>query len=224
MRIGLACLLWLAAALASPAWGQTPALETEDQKALYTLGFTTARTLEIYDLKAEELDVVLRGLRDGVLKHEPAVPVSEYRSRIGSLRDARRKSALAARKKEAWAFLDELAAEPGAVRTESGIVIQKIRAGTGESPKESDRVRVHYHGTLPDGTIFDSSVQRGKPATFSLRRVIKCWTEGVQTMKVGGKSRLGCPPDLAYGDRGSPPRIPPGSALVFEVELLEIEK
>jgi FKBP-type peptidyl-prolyl cis-trans isomerase FkpA/FKBP-type peptidyl-prolyl cis-trans isomerase FklB len=85
-------------------------------------------------------------------------------------------------------------------------------------------VRVHYHGTLIDGTVFDSTVQRGQPTTFPLKGVIKCWTEGVQRMRVGGKSRLVCPPQIAYGDRGSPPRIKPGATLVFEVELLDIVK
>jgi FKBP-type peptidyl-prolyl cis-trans isomerase FkpA/FKBP-type peptidyl-prolyl cis-trans isomerase FklB len=113
--------------------------------------------------------------------------------------------------------------EEGAVRTDSGLIMQEIQPGSGDSPAATDRVSVHYHGTLRDGTVFDSSVERGSPATFALNRVIKCWTEGVQTMKVGGKSRLICPPDIAYGNRGAPPKIPPGSVLVFEVELLAIE-
>ena len=108
------------------------------------------------------------------------------------------------------------------VTTKSGLIITELVAGTGSHPKRSDTVEVHYHGTLKDGTVFDSSVERGKPARFPLNRVIRCWTEGVQMMRVGGKSRLVCPPKIAYGRRGSPPRIPPDATLTFEVELLDI--
>jgi len=104
------------------------------------------------------------------------------------------------------------------------MVYTPIKAGQGASPQATDTVKVHYHGTLTDSTVFDSSVQRGEPATFPLDRVIPCWTEGVQRMKIGGKSRLVCPADVAYGDRGRPPQIPPGATLVFEVELLDIVK
>jgi FKBP-type peptidyl-prolyl cis-trans isomerase FkpA len=116
------------------------------------------------------------------------------------------------------------AAEPKAVKTASGIAITTIKDGTGASPKASDTVKVHYRGTLVDGKEFDSSYGRGQPASFPLNRVIPCWTEGVQTMKVGGKAKLLCPPNLAYGSRGVPGTIPPDSSLVFEIELLEIAK
>lgn len=109
----------------------------------------------------------------------------------------------------------------GAMKTESGIVITTIKPGTGATPKATDTVKVHYHGTLTDGTVFDSSIKRGEPALFPLDKVIKCWTEAVQQIKVGGKSRFVCPPNLAYGDAGSSV-IKPGSTLIFEVELLEI--
>lgn len=118
-----------------------------------------------------------------------------------------------------------LAAEPPKVtRTASGIEITTLKEGTGASPRAADTVRVHYRGTLMDGKEFDSSYKRGQPATFPLNRVIPCWTEGVQTLKVGGKARLLCPSNLAYGKGGVPGTIPPDATLAFEVELLDIAK
>jgi FKBP-type peptidyl-prolyl cis-trans isomerase FkpA len=116
------------------------------------------------------------------------------------------------------------AAEPAEVRTSSGIVITMLKEGTGASPKSTDTVKVHYRGTLLDGKEFDSSYGRGQPATFPLNRVIPCWTEGVQKLKLGGKAKLVCPSKLAYGSQGVPGTIPPDSTLIFEVELLEIVK
>ena len=121
-------------------------------------------------------------------------------------------------------WLQKAATGKGAVKTASGLIYEELKPGTGESPKATDFVTVHYHGTLPDGTVFDSSVQRGKPAEFPLNGVIAAWTEGVQMMKVGGKSKLVCPAALAYGDWSPTPAIKPGSTLVFEVELLGIKK
>ena len=122
---------------------------------------------------------------------------------------------------ESLAFVEQHAAVEGAVRTDSGLVIQEMTAGNGTSPTPADTVTVHYHGTLRDGSVFDSSVDRGEPATFPLSGVIPCWTEGLQLIQVGGKSRLICPPDIAYGPTG-PPGIPGNAALVFEVELIGI--
>jgi FKBP-type peptidyl-prolyl cis-trans isomerase FkpA len=110
----------------------------------------------------------------------------------------------------------------GEVETPSGLRITEVTAGTGNSPNPSDIVLVHYHGTFPDGEVFDSSVDRGEPARFPLNRVIPCWTEGLQLMKEGGKSRLVCPPGIAYGAQGAPPRIPANATLIFEVELIGI--
>jgi FKBP-type peptidyl-prolyl cis-trans isomerase FkpA len=120
------------------------------------------------------------------------------------------------------AYLEKAAAEPGATKTSSGLVYRELKPGTGASPKVSDIVKVNYRGTLVDGTEFDSSYKRNEPATFPLGQVIPCWTEGVQKMKVGGKSQLVCPSSIAYGERGSPPVIPGGATLIFEVELLGI--
>ena len=128
------------------------------------------------------------------------------------------------------AFAAEKSKEPektGAakeVKTASGLVYTELKAGSGASPNATDTVKVNYRGTLADGTEFDSSYKRGQPAEFPLNRVIPCWTEGVQKMKVGGKAKLVCPPSIAYGDRGAGSAVPPGATLTFEVELLEIKK
>ncbi len=116
------------------------------------------------------------------------------------------------------------AADAKVEKTASGIVITTVKQGSGSSPKSADVVKVHYRGTLTDGKEFDSSFKRGQAATFPLNRVIPCWTEAVQTMNVGGKAKLVCPPNLAYGSRGVPGTIPPDATLVFEIELLEIVK
>lgn len=125
----------------------------------------------------------------------------------------------------AWAQTEAAAAaakEEGATTTSSGLVYRSLTEGTGANPGATDTVKVHYRGTLPDGTEFDSSYKRGQPASFPLNRVIPCWTEGVQRMKVGGKAKLTCPPQIAYGARGAGGVIPPNATLMFEVELLGV--
>lgn len=115
------------------------------------------------------------------------------------------------------------AKEPGAVVTPSGLVYRSLKDGSGTSPTAGDTVKVNYRGTFPDGREFDSSYKRGEPIEFPLDRVIKCWTEGVQRMKVGGKAKLTCPASIAYGERGAGNVIPPNATLMFEVELLGIK-
>lgn len=125
----------------------------------------------------------------------------------------------------AWATdatLEAAAKEPGAVVTSSGLVYRSLKDGTGDSPQASDKVKVNYRGTFPDGKEFDSSYKRNEPIVFGLNQVIKCWTEGVQRMKVGGKAKLTCPAAIAYGARGAGGVIPPNATLLFEVELLAI--
>jgi FKBP-type peptidyl-prolyl cis-trans isomerase len=129
-----------------------------------------------------------------------------------------------AEKKKVDAYMEAAEKEPGAVKSPSGLIFRTLKPGDGPSPKATDRVKVHYEGTLIDGTVFDSSIQRGEPLDIPLNKVIKCWTEGLQMMKVGEKARLICPARIAYGDQGRPPKIPPGAPLVFDVELLEILK
>jgi FKBP-type peptidyl-prolyl cis-trans isomerase FkpA len=121
-------------------------------------------------------------------------------------------------------FAEKAAKEKGAVKTASGLVYRSLKDGTGEKPTAASTVKVNYKGTFIDGKVFDASESHGGPATFPLNQVIRCWTEGVAMMKVGGKAQLVCPPSIAYGERGAPGAIPPNSTLVFEVELLAIVK
>lgn len=229
-RSRMAAIVALAGALAGSAVApaaraqSTPELKTEEQKTIYAIGLAVAGSLAQFGLSPAELELVKAGITDGILNKPRQVELQAYGPKIQELQRARAATVAAAEQKAGQAVLDKAAAEKGATKTASGLVIMTIKPGTGPSPKATDRVKVHYHGTLADGAVFDSSVQRGEPATFPLNGVIPCWTEGLQLMKVGGKSRLVCPAALAYGDRGSPPRIKPGSTLTFEVELLEIVK
>ena len=165
---------------------------------------------------------MIRGIEDAVLDRKLLLVVPQGSARVQAFRSKRVAAAAEKEKASSASFLERQAKLEGAVTTESGLIITELRVGTGDSPTATDTVRVHYHGTLRDGTVFDSSVERGDAAEFPLNRVIPCWTEGVGMMKKGGKSRLVCPPEIAYGDRGQPPKIPGGAALTFEVELLDI--
>jgi FKBP-type peptidyl-prolyl cis-trans isomerase FkpA/FKBP-type peptidyl-prolyl cis-trans isomerase FklB len=207
---------------ASPALATSQEPTNEEQKTLYALGLAVSQSLSTFNLSETELDMVKAGISDGVLKRTPKVDLQTYGPKLQQLQQARLASLGEVEKKAGAAFLAKASSEKGSTKTESGILITPIKPGAGATPKPTDTVKVHYHGTLIDGTVFDSSVKRGEPATFPLDQVIKCWTEGVQQIKVGGKSRLICPSNLAYGDRGMPPVIKPGATLVFEVELLDI--
>jgi len=199
-----------------------PALQDDQDKTLYALGQAIGNNLAQFHLTAEELALVSAGVSDFVLGRDSRVDMQVYGPRIQGLAQARAAAGATAEKEASQAFLEQMAKEPGAKRTASGLIYIPITEGTGQSPVASDTVTVHYHGTLRDGTVFDSSVERGEPATFQLTGVIPCWTEGVPMMKVGGKAKLVCPSDIAYGDAGSGP-IPGGATLVFEVQLLGIE-
>lgn len=196
----------------------------DEQKTLYALGLAISQSLTPFSLSEGELEFVKAGMADGVLNRKAKVDFQAFAPKVQQLQKARASMLADKEKKLGEAFVAKAAAEKGSAKTASGIVITVIKEGKGDKPKESDTVKVHYHGTLTDGTVFDSSVQRGEPATFPLGQVVPCWTEAVQQIKVGGKSRLVCPANLAYGDRGAPPKIKPGATLVFEVELLEIVK
>lgn len=213
---GVALLLGFASFSTSAAEPQS-----EEQKTFYALGVAISRNLASFNLTPAELELVKAGLTDGATG-KTTLDVNQYAEKLGALQGARMAAIAQTEKKAGQAFLDKAATEKGATKTASGIVIKEVKAGTGAAPTAKDTVKVHYHGTTTDGKVFDSSVDRKEPATFPLEGVIPCWTEALQTMKVGGKSRIVCPADRAYGDRGTP-NIKPGSTLVFEVELLEIQ-
>jgi FKBP-type peptidyl-prolyl cis-trans isomerase FkpA len=217
------CIVFALALLIAPLSSvSAQELKSDEDKTLYALGVAVSGQLASFALTPAELEIVKAGITDAALDRPHKVEPREYMTKIQALHSARAAVVAAAEKKAGEAYLTKAAAEPGARKLDSGVILITLKPGTGPSPKATDKVKVHYHGTLTDGTVFDSSVQRGQPVTFPLNGVIKCWTEGLQQMKVGGKSRLVCPADVAYGERGAPPRIKPGATLVFEVELLEI--
>ena len=222
MRAILSCVLLVLLAAVVPAHAADP--KTEDEKVLYALGLVVSQNLSWFNLSETELKMVEQGMQDGALKKAQKVDLQTYGPKIQDLQKTRMTTLAAAEKKAGEAYLAKAAGEKDAKKLPSGVIVTTLKPGTGPSPAATDKVKVHYHGTLTDGTVFDSSVQRGEPTSFPLDKVIKCWTEGVQQMKVGGKARLVCPAEVAYGDRGAPPRIKPGATLVFEVELLAIEK
>lgn len=179
-------------------------LKTEEQKTFYALGLALSQSLGSFNLSEAELELVKSGLADGVLNRTRKVELPAYTSKVQELQASRQAATAAVEKKQGQSFLDKAAAEKGATRTTSGVIVTTLKPGTGPSPTASDTVKVHYTGTLIDGTVFDSSVQRGQPATFPLNGVIKCWTEGVVTMKVGGKAKLVCPADAPTASGGRP--------------------
>lgn len=196
---------------------------TEDQKTLYALGQLVARQTAVFQLNATELESVQKGWQDATVGAKSAVDLQVYGPKVNALGQARQAAAAEKSAAKGKELLAKAATEKGAVKAPSGFVYQSITEGTGAQPAATDTVKVHYRGTLPDGTEFDSSYKRNEPTEFPLNGVIKCWTEGVAMMKVGGKARLTCPPDTAYGDRGAGGVIPPGATLVFDIELLEVK-
>jgi FKBP-type peptidyl-prolyl cis-trans isomerase FkpA len=229
MRHPLFALALLALVACSPdeppapaASAQGAALATDQDKTLYAIGLVLGQQINDFKLTAGEIDIVSLGMKDSVLGLEPKAELEVYGPRIQLLMQERTAAGAAAEKQASEAWVVEQASQPGAQRSDTGVVVIPITEGTGANPTADSNVRVHYHGTLRDGSVFDSSVQRGEPISFSLRGVIPCWTEGVQKIKVGGKAKLVCPSDTAYGDQGSG-SIPGGAALAFEVELLAIE-
>jgi FKBP-type peptidyl-prolyl cis-trans isomerase FklB len=168
------------------------------------------------DIKPEDL---IAGMLDALAGEDPAIEEDLVRAAMQKLGEK-----ISARKKaSAGKFLEENKKKEGVQVTDSGLQYKVLKSGNGATPTADSTVSVHYEGTLPNGEVFDSSIERGQPATFGVSQVIPGWTEALMRMKVGDKWQLVIPPELAYGERGSPPRIGPNETLVFEVELLEIQ-
>lgn len=193
-------------------------LTSNDAKVNYSLGFELGK-----DLKRQELplmpDALLKGAEDGLAGRTPAVDARQRSVALKEIREKRAQENL----EQSQAFLAANAEKEGVQTLPSGLQYKEVQAGEGRIPGAEDTVVVHYRGSLIDGTVFDSSYERGKPATFQVKRVIKGWKEGLQLMKEGAKWELFMPPELGYGKQGRDKRIPPNSALIFEVELISIK-
>ena len=195
---------------------------SEMEKVSYSLGVSIATNVKSQGLEQVDYESLTNAFRDvfennqlQISENESNMILQEY---FGKLANKKKQANIEAGKN----FLNENAQRDGVTTTESGLQYEVLKEGTGNLPKETDKVTVHYHGTLIDGTVFDSSVDRGEPATFPVNGVIPGWVEALQLMKVGAKYKLFIPSDLAYGERGAGGAIGPNATLVFEVELISI--
>jgi FKBP-type peptidyl-prolyl cis-trans isomerase FkpA len=215
--IALLIVLW-----AVPALAETKTM-TGDQETLYAVGLVMARQLTVFSLSPEEFDIVKQGLQDGMTGKTPLEKSEAFSSKIKELaqlrRDAHGKKAAQGTKE----LLDKALKEKGAVQTASGLIYIPRVEGKGANPAVTDKVTLHYRGTLVDGQEFDNTKWRGQPTTLTLASGIKCWTEGIPMMKAGGKARLICPSNLAFGKSGTG-LIPTEATVIYDVELIEAVK
>jgi FKBP-type peptidyl-prolyl cis-trans isomerase FkpA/FKBP-type peptidyl-prolyl cis-trans isomerase FklB len=224
MRFVVSCFVTMLCLGTTAVFAAAPEPTTDEQKTFYALGLAINNSLSNFNLSEPEFELVKSGIADGFFKRPPKVDLKTFGLKISELQQARASVIAEAEKKVGAAFLAKAAAESGAKKTESGAILITIKEGNGATPKIADIVKVHYLGTLVDGTVFDDSAkQGGNPATLRVNEMSKCWVEGIQQIKVGGKSKLVCPSNLGYRDKGLPPLIKPGATLVFEIALLEVE-
>ncbi|HTG33976.1 MAG TPA: FKBP-type peptidyl-prolyl cis-trans isomerase [Thermoanaerobaculia bacterium] len=217
-----------AAAPAQASGQQAGKPESVQDRASYVIGYNLGRTLKQNDVDANS-DLIVKGLRDGMTgangmltDAEMQSTMQEFQKQVQTQQEAKQKVVGEKNKAEGEAFLAKNKARAGVKTTASGLQYEVEKEGTGPTPKATDTVTVNYKGTLMDGSTFDSSYDRGQPATFVLNQVIPGWTEGVQLMKVGSKYKFYIPSALGYGDKGAGATIGPNAPLIFEVELLSI--
>jgi FKBP-type peptidyl-prolyl cis-trans isomerase FkpA/FKBP-type peptidyl-prolyl cis-trans isomerase FklB len=208
-------------ATAPAALAQDPPLDTDANKTLYTLGLMVSRQMGVPFLTDEEVQIVQAGLADGLLGREPRLDPTPIVPQIDNFLAYRLNQAVEEQRSGAAKLLERAVGEEGAVKLESGVVYIEGKPGDGDSPGAGDSVAVNFRGYLWDGRIFDYS-QPGSPSIFKLEDMVDCLSEGLQRMKVGGRSRVVCPPETAYGEQGNAPRILPGAALLFDVELVGV--
>ncbi len=221
--LGICCLFGVCFA------ADKPELTDLKERESYSLGYQFGKNLKFQGVDID-LDVYNSGVRDAVDGKAPRMTPEEIRSTITGLQQRLNAARQEALKQEGEknlaqgrAFLADNGKKDGVKTLASGLQYTVLADGSGKSPQKTDTVTVHYRGTLIDGSEFDSSITRDQPATFKVDGVIAGWTEALQLMKPGAKWRLFIPPGLAYGERGSPPRIPPNSTLIFEVELISVK-
>ena len=214
----------------APAQGQGNKPAALQDRASYIIGLNLGQSLKTQDVPVT-MDLIIQGLKDGLggsnpllTQEEIQAAMQEFQAQLMTAQQEKMKVAGEANLKSSQAFLDENKKKATVKTTASGLQYEVLTEGSGESPKATDQVTVHYRGTLPDGTVFDSSYDRGEPATFPVNGVIPGWVEALQLMKPGAKYKLAIPPALAYGERGAGGDIGPNQALVFEVELISVNK
>lgn len=198
-------------------------LNTEDDSLAYAIGLSIGANLQTQSLDELNANLIAFGIEQQMI--DSGWPKPEVENYIGTVLNERKERESAERVEAEAAELAEIAKRPGIMQTASGLLYEVVQEGTGASPGPTDQVTVHYTGTLMDGTIFDSSIKKGKPATFGVNRVIPGWTEGLQLMKEGGKMKFYIPENLGYGNRPAPGgAIPLRSSLIFDVELIAVQK
>ncbi len=198
-------------------------IKSENDKIFYTVGSMFGSRLANLDLTDAELDALYVGLVESSKSKKAAFDTATYQKKVQELFQSRMTKTSEKVKNGGKEYLEKFLKENGVKKTASGLAYKILKEGNGKKPKATDTVEVHYHGTLIDGTVFDSSVDRKKKVSFPLNRVIKGWTEGLQLVAEGGKIRLVIPSELGYGDHGAPPKIPGGATLVFDVEIFSIK-
>ena len=197
-------------------------LESQEEKFSYAIGLSLASNLLQSGIKSLELTSLFDAIADVMEGRQPKISPQEANQVIEAFFNSKQTHEGAANEKEGEAFLATNKKEEDVIELESGLQYKIITEGKGDKPNATDKVKCHYHGTLVNGTVFDSSVQRGQPAEFPVNGVIRGWVEALQLMSVGSKWRLFIPPHLAYGDQGAGGSIGPKATLIFDVELLEI--